>query len=88
MILSIDDDVKSVSIPLFREAKRMKNPKNYLKKFRTKQGLSQARIAALTGLQPATISRIETSVIRPNQEYKRKIARVLKAKAEDVFPKG
>jgi transcriptional regulator with XRE-family HTH domain len=64
------------------------NPKNRLKRLRLKQGLSQAKIAYLTGIHPSTISLLERSIAMPNQEHKRKIARALKANIEDVFPNG
>ncbi|MFP3897911.1 MAG: helix-turn-helix transcriptional regulator [Dehalococcoidia bacterium] len=59
---------------------------NRLAEVRKRQGISQLRLAYLTGIQPAEISRIETGRLRPYPGWRKRIARALKVSEAALFP--
>jgi len=61
---------------------------NRVAQIRKQQGLSQLRLAFLTGIQPPEISRIETGRIKPYPGWRRRIARALKTTEAELFPPG
>jgi transcriptional regulator with XRE-family HTH domain len=59
-----------------------------LRRLRKARGLSQAKLAVLAGLDPSTVSQIETGARRANTRTLEKLAAVLGADLADLFPKG
>jgi transcriptional regulator with XRE-family HTH domain len=59
-----------------------------LKRLRKARGLSQAKLAALAGLDPSTVSQIETGARRANTRTLERLAEALSAEVVDLFPKG
>ena len=59
--------------------------KNRLKEARTKQGLSQAKLAELVGVSRNTISSIETGQFSPTAKLALIICIALDQKFEDLF---
>jgi DNA-binding XRE family transcriptional regulator len=55
-----------------------------LKTFRKQKALSQRDLAKIAGLSPTTINRVEQRLIEPNPSTKRKIAKALKVKLEEI----
>jgi len=60
--------------------------RNRLAEVRKKQGISQLRLAYLTGIQPPEISRIETGRLKPYPGWRKRIARALKVSEAEIFP--
>ena len=59
---------------------------NRLKKFRKERGLSQLRLAYLTGINPPDISRIENGWLKPYPGWRKRLARALGCKEKELFP--
>jgi len=59
----------------------------HLKAIREERGFSRARVAALSGLNPATITRIENGQRSPTVETLEKLATALDIEVADFFPK-
>ena len=59
---------------------------NKLKEIRNKRGLSQLRLALLTGIAPSEISRIENGWIRPYPGWRKRLARALGSTEVELFP--
>lgn len=59
---------------------------NNLKKVRTEKGLSQLRLALLTGIAPGDISRIENNWLRPYPGWRKRLARALGTTESGLFP--
>lgn len=59
--------------------------KNRLKKIRTEQGLSQAKLAEIVGVSRNTISSIETGQFSPTAKLALVICIALDKKFEDIF---
>ncbi len=59
---------------------------NRLKEVRKERGLSQLRLALLTGIAPGDISRIENGWIRPYPGWRKRLARALGATEVALFP--
>jgi transcriptional regulator with XRE-family HTH domain len=60
--------------------------KNRMRELREYRRLSQAKLAAVTGIHPATISRIEGGVIAPTLEQAEKLAAALGTRETFLFP--
>jgi transcriptional regulator with XRE-family HTH domain len=59
-----------------------------LRRLRKEKGLSQARLAVMAGLDPSTVSQIETGARRANTRTLERLATVLETEVADLFPKG
>lgn len=59
---------------------------NNLWKVRTGKKIKQNRLAELLNCSPSYLSRIEKGVQKPNDEFQKKCARVLKVKQTELFP--
>ncbi len=59
---------------------------NKLKEIRNKRGLSQLRLALLTGIAPGDISRIENNWLRPYPGWRKRFARALGTTEAELFP--
>lgn len=59
---------------------------NRLREIRKKQGLSQLRLAYLTGIQPPIIPRIENGWLKPYPGWRKRLARALKIPEAELFP--
>lgn len=59
-----------------------------LKTLRILQGLSQDALAALTGIDRSTISRIEHGWIRPSPQARKNLAAALKVSESAIFPES
>jgi len=59
---------------------------NRLKEIRNERGLSQLRLAFLTGIAPSEISRIENGWIRPYPGWRKRLARALGTTESELFP--
>ena len=59
---------------------------NNLWQVRTDKKLKQNRLAELMGCSPSYLSRVEKGIQKPNGEFKKKCARVLKVKQTVLFP--
>ncbi|GAH61860.1 unnamed protein product [marine sediment metagenome] len=59
---------------------------NRLKEIRNERGLSQLRLALLTGIAPSELSRIENGWIRPYPGWRKRLARALGATESELFP--
>mgnify|MGYP001225041895 CR=1 FL=1 len=57
-----------------------------LKEARFNAGLSQYDVALKTGIPQSKISLIENKYSNPNPEERKKIAKAVKSKQEDIFP--
>jgi len=62
--------------------------KNRVGKVRLLKRMLQIELAARTGINFATISRIENGWIKPTIGQRRKLAKVLRAKADWLFPEA
>lgn len=58
-----------------------------LKRFRKAKGLSQAQLAVQAGLDPSTVSQIETGARRANMRTLEKLAAAFGVEIGDLFPK-
>jgi transcriptional regulator with XRE-family HTH domain len=58
-----------------------------LRAIREERGFSRARVAALSGLNPATITRVENGERSPTVETLKKLAAALDIEVGDFFPK-
>ena len=59
---------------------------NRLKEVRHERGISQLRLAMLTGIAPGDISRIENDWIRPYAGWRKRLARALGTTESELFP--
>ena len=59
-----------------------------LRRLRKEKGLSQAKLAVMAGLDPSTVSQIETGARQANTRTLERLAAVLGAEVADLFPKG
>ena len=59
-----------------------------LKRLRKAKGLSQAKLAVMAGLDPSTVSQIETGARRANTGTLERLATVLGMEVADLFPKA
>ena len=59
-----------------------------LRRLRKEKKLSQAKLAALAGLDPSTVNQIETGARQPNTRTLEKLASVLGVEVSDLFPKA
>src|SRR5215210_4170529 len=59
-----------------------------LKRLRKAKGLSQAKLAVMAGLDPSTVSQIETGARRANTRTLERLATVLGTEVADLFPKA
>lgn len=59
---------------------------NNLREVRGKKGLSQLRLAMVTGISPWDISRIENEWIRPYPGWRKRLARALGTTEDELFP--
>jgi transcriptional regulator with XRE-family HTH domain len=59
---------------------------NKLKQVRNERGLSQLRLALLTGIAPSELSRIENGWIRPYPGWRKRLARALGTTEAELFP--
>jgi len=59
---------------------------NKMYEVRVLQRLSQYVLALKTGISQPRISIIENSLVQPKEDEKKKIAKALGVKAEDIFP--
>ena len=58
---------------------------NNIKSVREAKGITQYRLAKLTGIKQQTLSRYELNTRIPVYEYLLKIAAVLECKIEDIY---
>jgi len=61
---------------------------NNLKKVRQERGISQLKLAFLTGIGPSEISRIENGWIKPYPGWRKRIAQALDVGEDQLFPNG
>jgi len=61
---------------------------NNLKKIRNDKGLSQLRLAFLTGISPTDISRIENDVRKAYPGWRKRLAEALGVTEDNLFPNG
>jgi len=59
---------------------------NSLKKVRNEKGLSQLKLALMTGIAPGDISRIENDWLRPYPGWRKRLARALGVPESELFP--
>ncbi|MEE9201813.1 MAG: helix-turn-helix transcriptional regulator [Dehalococcoidia bacterium] len=59
---------------------------NRLKEVRNERGVSQLRLAMLTGISPGDISRIENDWLRPYAGWRKRLARALGKTEAELFP--
>ena len=59
---------------------------NNLKEMRKQRGLSQLKLAHLTGIQPSEISRVENGRLIPYPSWRTRLARALGATEHELFP--
>jgi transcriptional regulator with XRE-family HTH domain len=59
-----------------------------LRRLRKEKGLSQAKLAVMAGLDPSTVSQIETGARRANTRTLERLAAALGAEVADLFPKA
>lgn len=62
--------------------------KNRLKQLRRQRGYTQPRLCILTGIDPATMSRIETGVLKGGPKHRRLIARALNVNVDEIWPEA
>lgn len=59
---------------------------NRLKEARGEKGISQLKLAFLTGISPGDISRIECGWIRPYPSWRKRLAEALGTTESELFP--
>ena len=59
-----------------------------MRRLRKQRGLTQAKLAVQAGLDPSSLSQIETGARQPNTRTLEKLARVLGVEVVDLFPKA
>ena len=59
---------------------------NHLKEYRNRKGLSQLKLAFLTGIAPSDISRIENRWLYPYAGWRERLARALDTTESELFP--
>lgn len=59
---------------------------NNLKKIRNERGVSQLKLAFMTGISPSEISRIENGWRRPYPGWKTRLAMALGTSERELFP--
>lgn len=59
---------------------------NNLRKIRKERGLSQLRLAYMTGIPPNEISRIENEWLRAYPGWRKRLARALGTTESELFP--
>ena len=59
---------------------------NRLKEIRKRRGLSQLKLAHLTGIQPSEISRVENGWLIPYPSWRKRLADALDITEAEVFP--
>jgi len=57
-----------------------------LAEIRKQKGVSQLKLAQLTGISPWNISRLENGWMKPYPGWRRRIARALRAPESELFP--
>lgn len=60
---------------------------NNLRTMRLTAGISQIELAHKTHIAPQTISQIENNKIYPYPGWRRKLAKALSVKEDDIFPR-
>ena len=60
--------------------------KNSLKIRRWEAGFKQYELAEMLDCSPPYLSMVENGRLDPPEEFKKKVAKVLKLSAEDIFP--
>ena len=61
---------------------------NNLKKVRKEKGLSQLKLAFITGIAPSEISRIENGWLYPYPGWRKRLAEALKVSERELFGNG
>jgi len=59
---------------------------NKLRKARKEKGLSQLKLAFMTGIAPNEISRIENGWLKPYPGWRKRLSRVLGVPETELFP--
>jgi putative transcriptional regulator len=59
---------------------------NRLKEIRNERGLSQLKLAFLTGIAPSELSRIENNWIKPYPGWRKRLAKALRTTEVELFP--
>jgi len=59
---------------------------NKLKEVRKEKGLSQLKLALMTGIAPGDISRIENGWLKPYPGWRKRLARALGIPESELFP--
>ena len=59
---------------------------NRLKEIRKGKGLSQLKLAFMTGIAPGEISRIENSWLKPYPGWRKRLSRALGVPETELFP--
>jgi len=60
---------------------------NRMRRRRLDLDISQAELSKRTGIIYSTVSRIELGIIRGTPEQRRKLARILRVRISDLFPR-
>ena len=60
--------------------------KNRIWSVRQEKGIKQNELAKLLGCSPSYLSKVEKGLFYPNEQFRRKCARILKIKTADLFP--
>ena len=59
---------------------------NHLKRIRHEKGLSQLKLAFMTGIGPTEISRIENGWLKPYPGWRKRLAKALGTSERELFP--
>jgi transcriptional regulator with XRE-family HTH domain len=59
---------------------------NKLKEVRKERGLSQLKLALVTGIAPGDISRIENGWLKPYPSWRQRLSRALGMPESELFP--
>ena len=59
---------------------------NNLRRIRNEKGLSQLKLAFMTGIGPTEISRLENGWRRPYPGWRRRLAKALDTSERELFP--